>query len=285
MPFIGNQPTQGRFIELDSLTASATANYTLQLNGANFSPESVNNLLVSINGVIQGSSTMSLNGAVLTVGATLSSSDTIDFVRVFGNVGTVSTPTDGSVTANKIGTGAVTSAKIADGTIVNADINADAGIAGSKLGTDAVLQVKHFHIGTVDNTSTVMPNDNTIPQSNEGKEFMTLAITPKSASSKLLIQVHLMGSANDTGRQITVGLFQDSIANALAATGMYESVGTGLMGLSFNHYMTAGTTSEITFKVRAGSHNGTFTLNGYSTTTATMGGVGVSSITIMEIGG
>ena len=107
MPFIGNQPTQGRFIELDSLTASATANYTLQLNSANFSPESVNNLLVSINGVIQGSSTMSLNGAVLTVGATLSSSDTIDFVRVFGNVGTVSTPTDGSVTANKIGTGAV----------------------------------------------------------------------------------------------------------------------------------------------------------------------------------
>ena len=107
MPFIGNQPTQGRFIELDSLTASATDDYTLQLNGANFSPESVNNLLVSINGVIQGSSTMSLNGAVLTVGATLSCSDTIDFVRVFGNVGTVSTPTDGSVTANKIGTGAV----------------------------------------------------------------------------------------------------------------------------------------------------------------------------------
>ena len=107
MPYIGTQPTQGRFIELDSLSASATANYTLQLNSANFAPESVNNLLVSINGVIQGSSTMSLNGAVLTVGATLSSSDTIDFVRVFGNVGTVSTPTDGSVTANKIGTGAV----------------------------------------------------------------------------------------------------------------------------------------------------------------------------------
>lgn len=107
MPFIGQQPTTGAFLELDSLTASATANYTLQLNGANYYPESVNNLLVSINGVIQGSSTMSLNGAVLTVGATLSASDVIDFVRVFGNVGTISTPTDGSVTANKIGTGAV----------------------------------------------------------------------------------------------------------------------------------------------------------------------------------
>jgi len=107
MPFIGQQPTTGAFLELDSLTASATADYTLQLNGANYQPESVNNLLVSINGVIQGSSTMSLSGSTLTVGATLSSSDTIDFVRVFGNVGTISTPTDGSVTANKIGTGAV----------------------------------------------------------------------------------------------------------------------------------------------------------------------------------
>tara|TARA_R100001460_G_scaffold7408_1_gene18912 strand:+ start:3852 stop:4646 length:795 start_codon:yes stop_codon:yes gene_type:complete len=107
MPFIGQQPTTGAFLELDSLTASATANYTLQLNGANYYPESVNNLLVSINGVIQGSSTMSLSGSTLTVGATLSSSDVIDFVRVFGNVGTISTPTDGSVTANKIGTGAV----------------------------------------------------------------------------------------------------------------------------------------------------------------------------------
>ena len=107
MPFIGQQPTSGLFIELDSLTASATANYDLQLNGAYYYPESVNNLLVSINGVIQGSNTLSLSGYTLTVGATLSSSDTIDFVRVFGNVGTISTPTDGSVTANKIASGAV----------------------------------------------------------------------------------------------------------------------------------------------------------------------------------
>lgn len=122
MPFIGQQPTTGAFLELDSLTASATANYTLQLNGANYEPESVNNLLVSINGVIQGSNTMSLSGSTLTVGATLSSSDVIDFVRVFGNVGTISTPTDGSVTANKIGTGAVTSAKIADNAVTNTKI-------------------------------------------------------------------------------------------------------------------------------------------------------------------
>ena len=187
MPFIGNQPTQGRFIELDSLTASATDDYTLQLNGANFSPESVNNLLVSINGVIQGSSTMSLNGAVLTVGATLSSSDTIDFVRVFGNVGTVSTPTDGSVTANKIGTGAVTSAKIADGTIVNADINASAGIDGSKLGTGALLDV-YQHTGITQSGANATSNYNSTG--------LFLTITPKSSTSKFLLTFH--GTAHNS---------------------------------------------------------------------------------------
>ena len=107
MPYIGREANTGLFVELDSLTATNSADYSLQLNGADYFPETVNNLLVSINGVIQGSSTMALNGSTLTVGATLSSSDVIDFVRVFGNVGSISTPTDGSVTANKIGSGAV----------------------------------------------------------------------------------------------------------------------------------------------------------------------------------
>lgn len=114
MAYIGNDPVIGEFIELDALTASSTADYTLTRNGAAYKPATVNNLLVSINGVIQGGSTMSLNGNTLTVGATLSSSDTIDFVRVLGSVGNVSEPTDGSVTSAKLATGSVTSAKLAN---------------------------------------------------------------------------------------------------------------------------------------------------------------------------
>tara|TARA_R100001377_G_C3127424_1_gene88122 strand:+ start:318 stop:560 length:243 start_codon:yes stop_codon:yes gene_type:complete len=63
MPYIGSEPSSGLFQELDSLQSSATDDYTLKLNGADYFPETVNNLLVSINGVIQGGSTMSLNGA------------------------------------------------------------------------------------------------------------------------------------------------------------------------------------------------------------------------------
>jgi len=45
----------------------------------------------------------------------------------------VRTPTDGSVTEAKLADGAVTSTKILDGTIVNADVNASAAIAQSKI--------------------------------------------------------------------------------------------------------------------------------------------------------
>jgi len=285
MPFIGNQPTSGRFLELDSLTASATDDYTLQLNGANFSPESVNNLLVSINGVIQGSSTMSLNGAVLTVGATLSSSDTIDFVRVFGNVGTVSTPTDGSVTANKIGTGAITNAKIAD----------NAGIAGSKLGTDAVLQVKQGILRTTwSQTSGTTTWDDTP---------LSVVITPQSTNSKILITgmicFSLGGTQNHGGFKV-VRNGQDFLLNTSSNTNRQ---------LGHIHYYTdnafdsnyqiqngalnlldePSSTSELTYKLQARTkHNAPYTMQLNQVTSDSdnaYNGFTVSTLTAMEIGG
>lgn len=121
MPYIGKEPVIGEFIELDALTASATADYALTRNGAAYKPATVNNLLVSINGVIQAGSTMSLNGNILTVGATLSSSDVIDFVRVFGSVGNVSEPTDGSVTSAKLANDIAVSGNLDVGTIRSAN--------------------------------------------------------------------------------------------------------------------------------------------------------------------
>jgi len=288
MPFIGNQPTQGRFIELDSLTASATANYTLQLNSANFEPESVNNLLVSINGVIQGSSTMSLNGAVLTVGATLSSSDTIDFVRVFGNVGTVSTPTDGSVTANKIGSGAVTSAKIADGTIVNADINASAGIDGSKLGTDAVLQVKQGVQATPFTISTTEA------------DIMSVQITPKSTSSKILVTINLMAAHADSHSGVA-RLFRDSTVvgggagdnpGSNALEGNIFTIRTlsihNIDSMNMTYLDTPNSSSQLTYTLKGkstGTANGLYINRTINTSNVEYNSSVMSTITVQEIGG
>lgn len=151
-------------------------------------------------------------------------------------------------------------------------------ISGGKI-----LQVVNVTDGAYASGTTVMVNDDTIPQNTEGNEFMTLAITPTSASSKLKIEVVCVFSLPGDDQQGMVGLFQDTTANALAAC--FEEMGSGgrMNTVSFNHFMTAGTTSSTTFKVRAGgSHAGTVGFNGYGGARK-LGGVMASSITITEI--
>ena len=95
MPFIGTQPEVGGYSVLDALTASATANYTLQKDSANFVPNSANQLLVSLNGVIQKpGSSFTVSGSTLTFSSALSSSDSIDFILAMGEPLLVGTPSD-----------------------------------------------------------------------------------------------------------------------------------------------------------------------------------------------
>ena len=100
---------------LDDITTSATATYNLQLNSGAFSPASANQLLVSLNGVIQKpGSSFTISGSQITFSSALTSSDSIDFIIALGDVLSVGTPTDGSVSTAKLSS-AVTDAKIASG--------------------------------------------------------------------------------------------------------------------------------------------------------------------------
>ena len=103
MPFIGTQPEVGGYSVLDALTASATASYTLQLNSVNFSPSSANQLLVSLNGVIQKPGTsFTVSGSTLTFSSALTSSDSIDFIIAMGEPLLVGVPSDATVTGSKL---------------------------------------------------------------------------------------------------------------------------------------------------------------------------------------
>ena len=113
MPFIGTQPEVGGYSVLDALTASATASYTLQKDSANFVPNSANQLLVSLNGVIQKpGSSFTVSGSTLTFSSALDSSDSIDFILAMGEPLLIGTPSDGTVSTAKIANDAVTGAKI-----------------------------------------------------------------------------------------------------------------------------------------------------------------------------
>ena len=103
MPFIGTQPEVGGYSVLDALTASATASYTLQKDSANFTPSSANQLLVSLNGVIQKpGSSFTVSGSTLTFSSALTSSDSIDFIIAMGEPLLIGTPSDGTVTGSKL---------------------------------------------------------------------------------------------------------------------------------------------------------------------------------------
>jgi len=152
-------------------------------------------------------------------------------------------------------------------------------------GGGVIVQTVNTQTGAVATGTTTIPDDDTIPQNNEGDQYMSLSITPNNSSNKLRIDVVVHITNSLTLAAGCVALFQDSTAGALAA-GRIDTPGLSAGSISeckFTHYMIAGTTSATTFKVRAGySLTGTTTFNG-SGGARKLGGVLASSITITEI--
>lgn len=179
-----------------------------------------------------------------------------------------------SATAERLAIGSANKVLISDGT--------DISWGTSPKTTGDIVQVVNTETGAVATGTTTMPTDDTIPQNTEGDEYITLSITPTNASNYLQIEfVGMFG--NSVTCNFAVALFQDSTANALAATGNYALTGTEHNIFTLKHRMLAGTTSATTFKIRAGGNNpGTTTFNGISGTRY-FGGVNASSITITEI--
>lgn len=149
------------------------------------------------------------------------------------------------------------------------------------LGAGASVQTVMAQTGAVATTTTVMPFDDTIPQITEGAEFLTRTITPTSATSKLRIDIVLNGSCSTTS-YITVGLFRDSTATALAAASKYGVSGS-YEQVVLSCLVDAGSTSATTFRVRAGQHTaGTLTVNGDGGARR-LGGAMATTITVTEI--
>ena len=179
----------------------------------------------------------------------------------------------------------VSSSMITDATILNADIGAAAAIATTKLGAGATVQVVNVENGTLATGTATIPLDNTIPQISEGTEFMTLAVTPTHASNTLLIDVVTMSGTTTANVMAINALFVGTTANALATAqgGMDSAANRPCPTTAFRHKMTAGVTTELTFRLRIGGNSSsTIAFNGYNGG-ALFGGTFASSITITEI--
>jgi hypothetical protein len=141
-----------------------------------------------------------------------------------------------------------------------------------------VIQVVHLSYATVGSGSTAIPADDTIPQSNEGDEMMTLAITA-TASNLLYVDV-VVSLANSTNISIVAALFQDSTASALAVGWDYQGANSPTI-ITLRHKVVAAG-GATTFKVRVGAAGGTTYWNQVAAGRS-YGGVAGSTMTITEV--
>jgi len=115
MAYIGKQPVVGNFVKLDAITTSATTTFNLLNGGVAYFPQTANNCLVSLNGILQApTDSYTISGSTIIFSNALTTSDVIDFIIVLGDVLAIGTPSDATVT----------SAKIVDGTIGLAKLSA-----------------------------------------------------------------------------------------------------------------------------------------------------------------
>lgn len=160
---------------------------------------------------------------------------------------------------------------------------ADGSVRTSARMSGDYVQLKTAAVTAVMTGTTVVPNDDTIPQQTEGDLYLTApAITPTDVNNLLEIEVQLQTGVS-TGSFVITALFRDSAADAIAAVINIPGPATYLQSVFFKHYVVAGSLSPTVFKVRAGlSSAGTITVNGQSGGRL-MGGVAVSRITVREV--
>lgn len=134
----------------------------------------------------------------------------------------------------------------------------------------------------VTGTGTI-PLDDTIPQNTEGDQYMTQAITPKSATNILVIEVTALLYGSPSAFNMTGALFQDTAAGAIAANSFYGPASGSGQTIKLVHKMVAGTTSATTFEFRAGTNvAGTTSFNG-AASVRLFGAITKSSMTVREI--
>lgn len=157
--------------------------------------------------------------------------------------------------------------------------DADAAAARATLLT-GVLQVATSAYTTYGNTGVALIFDDTIPQRTEMTDITSIAFTPRSASSTLVIIGLVQGYLHATGTA-AVGIFENGNASALRAVAQ-STTGGYYLPLSIVHTVPSGSTSARTYVMSAGGGQ-TYYING-SNTGRLFGGAFSCPLVIIEIG-
>ena len=103
MSTLGKSPQFGIYQRMDAITGASDSSYTLKINTIpqpNFIAEQ---LIVSVNGVIQApNSAYTVNGSTISFTEPIDSTDTIDFITAMGHAHSTNAVSDNTVTAAKL---------------------------------------------------------------------------------------------------------------------------------------------------------------------------------------
>lgn len=130
--------------------------------------------------------------------------------------------------------------------------------------------------------TTIMPDDDTIPQDTEGDQYMTVSHTPEASGNLLRITV-LAHLAQTAGNHMSGAVFLSGTANALRSSLHFNSTNNRIISpIVIVHEYTTASGSSHTFNFRAGaSAAATTTFNGESSARL-HGGVLSSAIIVDE---
>lgn len=149
--------------------------------------------------------------------------------------------------------------------------------------TGAVIGSAYAEYTANTDLSAVIPYDDTIPQSSEGTEVMSVSITPKSATNKLRARFSIWAGATGGQYLVAAALFNGSANAVLVSVGTVSSSGF-LAQISGEYQYTPGSTSPVTISLRVGPSAGTIRLNGTPAGRA-FGGASRCTLVVEEIKG
>ncbi len=298
--------------KLDNITFNGGTTYALTKSSAAFTPVGANNILISIDGVIQqGNFSVSTTNIVFDWSPT--SSNTCNFILHYGT-GVLNVPADGSVSLAKMAANSVDSDQYVDGSIdavhlsansVDSDAYVDGSIDNAHLADDAVGVAELSATGTA-SSSTFLRGDNAWAAAGGGKilqvvnETNTTAtsttsntgvqrpnpsptITPSSTSSKILIIGQTTANIPGNYLEWTIGRAISGGATTIDITGTTDGMGrvtsTGENYLGVNYVDEPSTTSAVTYYW--------YFKNDNSSTSMTLGVAGSTRdhLTLIEIDG